>query len=630
MERVRTFLALAVSISVFATASVRAGTVTWQTSGTGDWFDATNWLDDTATARVPTTGDFASIDNGGNATISTGTANALRVTLGTNPTQSGTLTISGGTLQLDAAGSVIGVGGTTGGTSLGGTGTFIQSGDSVVFAREARIGISGGGTISGSSVGTYLMQGGTLAINGGAGDFFALGSGLGATGVYLQTGGFANVGNLYVGRTSAAGSFTLSAGTFVTQQSVFIGGSASSDSGAIGVGTQSAGTTLKVGNVGTGENFRIGFGTGTGGASNGTYNMNGGTIAFTTTSIGMIVGDSGGNGTLNMSDGSLLTRSINVGRNTTGVGTVNLSGGTMIFTGGGVVVGGNAISNTGPGGTGTFIQTGGYLQTDSASNISFSSSSVSAGTYLLQGGTVKLAGTGSNAALWAIGNQSMSSGTFIMSGGTFDASTGTFELTRSSATAKGYASLQGGFMSVATLDFGQASATHTFSFTGGTLAVKNVRFQTNDTLANNGGTFSPGGAGVVGTSTFVGNESYSQSNTSKLAIDLASASSFDFVSLGQTVSTTGNATIDGTIAVQTIGGFDPVQGTTFDVLLADLVTLNPSTLVTGTTPSGKTFDASVVGGTTLRLTVTPEPTVIAPLALALPWLLQRRRRKRAA
>ena len=184
-------------------------------------------------------------------------------------------------------------------------------------------------------------------------------------------------------------------------------------------------------------------------------------------------------------------------------------------------------------------------------------------------------------------------------------------------------------MNIATLSFGTAGATHTFDWTGGTLNPKNVTFAgTTTALANNGGTFSPGGAAAVGTTTFLGNESYTQSATSKFAVDLGSETSFDFVSIG--TAGAGTADINGNIAVQTIGGYDPVQGTTFNVLLADAVTLNPATLVTGTTPSGNGFQAQVVsGGTILQLQVIPEPALLGPLGIALPWLLSRRRRSRA-
>jgi hypothetical protein len=628
MEKVRLGLLAGLFAGMLALRAP-AQTVTWQNPTVGDWFDTANWLDDTAANRLPTIGDTARIDNLGTATITTGTASATRLVLGSDPAQAGSVSLSGGTLQLNGtisltAGGYLGIGGNTGGVTSGGTGIFTQSGDSWLATNEIRCGITSSG---GTSNGTYTMSGGTLVMAGG-GDFFAFGSGAAANGTFIQSAGNATVGNVFIGRTQGNGTLNMGGSSVMTvKSSVFIGGTSGTDGGTTGYGTFGGNAVMNF--TAPGENFRIGQGTSAlNGAARGTFNMAGGTITLATTSIGMIVGDAG-IGTLNQSGGTLSTVAVNLGRNS-GIGYLDFSGGTILLTNG-IVVGGNAISSAGRSGVGTVVQSGNsFLQTASSSNVGFGTTSPGGfGTYLFQNGTIRITGTGNN-GLFVVGNNSTGSGTFIQSGGVFDGyDSGNFQISRSDVGSKGYARLEGGIMNIATLSFGTAGATHTFEWTGGTLNAKNVTLAgTTTTVANNGGTLSPGGAAAVGTTTFLGNESYTQSATSKFAVDLESASSFDFVSIG--TAGAGTADINGTIAVQTIGGYNPAQGTLFNVLIADAVTLNPSTLVTGTTPSGNGFRAQVVGGNTLQLEVIPEPTMLAPLAMMVPWMLRRRRRARVA
>ena len=58
---------LAALFTAAATMTTSAQVTIWDNPGTGDWFDAGNW-----TAGVPTTGDFAWIQNGGTIEISSG------------------------------------------------------------------------------------------------------------------------------------------------------------------------------------------------------------------------------------------------------------------------------------------------------------------------------------------------------------------------------------------------------------------------------------------------------------------------------------------------------------------------------------------------------------------------------
>ena len=171
--------------------------------------------------------------------------------------------------------------------------------------------------------------------------------------------------------------------------------------------------------------------------------MTGGTISFTTTSVGMIVGD-GGNGTLNQSGGTLSTTAVNLGRNS-GVGYMDLSGGTVLLTNG-IVVAGNAITSTGRLRRWNMLQSGNsFLQTASSSNVGFGTTSPGAfGTYLFQGGTIRITGTGNN-GLFVIGNSATGNGTFIQSGGVFDGiASGNFQISRNELGAKAMLDLKAG------------------------------------------------------------------------------------------------------------------------------------------------------------------------------------------
>ena len=128
-------------------------------------------------------------------------------------------------------------------------------------------------------------------------------------------------------------------------------------------------------------------------------------------------------------------------------------------------------------------------------------------------------------------------------------------------------------------------------------------------LALTGGTVAPG----VGVGALSVGGAFTQSPGAALAIELASASSFDVVNV------TGSATLAGVIQVSLLGGFNPAVGSQFDILTSS--SLNVSGLsVAG--PGG--WSASAVGNT-LRLTRTALGTAVAaavpePSSLALATL----------
>ncbi|HEX2747033.1 MAG TPA: hypothetical protein VHM91_03460 [Verrucomicrobiales bacterium] len=327
---------------------------------------------------------------------------------------------------------------------------------------------------------------------------------------------------------------------------------------------------------------------GTPASSSGNLQITGGAL---TLNSDLRIGGGGSNGTgiTTMSGGvvSISPANLNLGfgpaASSTAAGTFNLSDGTV------TVVNASSIIAVGNRGTGTVNQTGGTVYarstgaTPSLLNLGRSSSAPNAasGTYNLSGGSVTVA--------------TLTYGNVVFAGGT-----NTF-------TLSGTGSLTAGTISVT-----NTGATNVFNFTGGTLAASAI----NIPLTNTGGTLKTGGFNFAaatpdavpndptGTLIFGTNVTYTQTSGATLAIDIDGPGSNDVYSLGEGASA-GNAFLGGTIAVNLIGGYDPAPGTSFDVVMADTITI--SALVTGTTPGGNIFEPSIVTGgdgrAVLKLTV---------------------------
>jgi hypothetical protein len=359
-----------------------------------------------------------------------------------------------------------------------------------------------------------------------------------------------------------------------------------------------------------------------------------------------------------------------MGRTTGESGTLQMTGGSLA-TGSDVRVGGN--SGTG-GGTGRLDQSGGAITLNGGNlNVGFGSAGGGAvGVYDLSGGSLQV----SSGFIAAVGNRgngtiNQTGGTLYVRGGT-SAATAEIQLGRNIAagTGSGLYNLSGGVAAAAQLRFGGANstntasintfnlsgtgklitntisvvntgATNTFNFTGGTLSVANV----NIPLVNNGGTLNPGGANfaaapadisglvetVIGTTTFGGNNSYTQGPAGILGIDIAAPATNDLVDIGLGTNT-GSANLAGTIAVNLLNNFDPALGSTFDVLTADSIV--NAAVPTGLTPGGHLFLPSIeIGGDgrqVLRLTVAevPEPAAFTLLGIAGLTLTTRRPRRK--
>lgn len=162
-----------IALGVFVGAgSARANSV-WQANPTApdDWFDASAW-----NGGVPVSSQQATINNGGEATISAGVANCGELDLGAvvPNASSGTLAVSGGTLQV---GNNINVGNMGSGlvdqnggyvtahsvniSNNGGNGIYKLSGTSALSAYEEAIGPSSTSPIGNAE---FLQAGGSNSI----------------------------------------------------------------------------------------------------------------------------------------------------------------------------------------------------------------------------------------------------------------------------------------------------------------------------------------------------------------------------------------------------------------------------------------------------------------------------------
>src|SRR5690242_4897401 len=120
------------------TGAASADNVSWNVAS-GAWETGSNW----STGNVPGGSDFAYIDNGGVATLSTNVGSVLSFQIGSDVGKSGTLVQSGG--ALDSTTTLILGDNPTGNAGPSGSGTYIMSGG-VLTVPDAFVGNLGSGT----------------------------------------------------------------------------------------------------------------------------------------------------------------------------------------------------------------------------------------------------------------------------------------------------------------------------------------------------------------------------------------------------------------------------------------------------------------------------------------------------
>ena len=188
-------------------------------------------------------------------------------------------------------------------------------------------------------------------------------------------------------------------------------------------------------------------------------------------------------------------------------------------------------------------------------------------------------------------------------------------------TYAGHYNLSGGTFKTYTLYFYRknSDASSVFDLTGtGVLKTNNITFRSEygDAVAaynQNGGTVAPiSGAGAeVGQLTFAnltagGTTGYTMGSDATLAIDIASASSFDNLSMG------GTFTAEGTLAINLMGGFTPILGSTFKIATAGSYFGNFDTITSSAMPESTGWSYDGATGT-LTVVEVPEPATMGLL-----------------
>lgn len=398
-------------------------------AGGGLWSTAGNW-------NTGTQGGPAAIVSPGNlatdsATINLGSSSGSPVTLNNNVT-----TTIGSLLLANAASS-------TAYLTVSGAGTLL-------YANIGAAGYNVAGN-TGATAGLSLESGGSLTLNG--------------TGQVVLASAANTTANLTVGSGSTFTTTTTSA--FRVGNNTGANATVTVDAG----GTVSIAAQMNVGNAA---------------GSTGSVILNGGALTATTTLIGaagtgslsisagssMTAGQtsigSTATGTLSMSGGSMGISLLTVGTGTNGNGTATITGGTVTSTGGATVAASGATAGSlRVKGTGQVLLNSGNTSSVILT-IGQNAASGSAGTLLLEGGTVAPAAGATNGF-----------GVSLYTPGTLTSTTTT-------STIQGYGTLSlGGTGSKSFLNGGKVIAS-------GANLVSGVGSATDQTLALNGSTFTVG------------------------------------------------------------------------------------------------------------------------------------------
>ena len=228
---------------------------------------------------------------------------------------------------------------------------------------------------------------------------------------------------------------------------------------------------------------------------------------------------------------------LSLGHESPGEGTYNLSGAGELFA---------PNENIGFFGTGTFNHSGGINMITWYLNI---------GTYSGSDGTYNLSGTGELSVLRDEYIGKSGTGAFIQSGGTNTVEE-TLYLAREAGSVGTYV-LSGGMLSAGTIEFGAGAGT--FNFNAGRLSVGTFK----GNLYNYGGTLAPGSSrGPYPRITSIqGN--YEQQSTGVLEIKLGGTNPGTHYDM---LGVTGALTLNGTLDVVLINGFNPQVGNQFIIL----------------------------------------------------------------
>jgi hypothetical protein len=489
------------------------------------YITATNWSSGVTPANV--NNEFLSINNGGIATVSgTEAAEGAYLHLGLLTGESGQLQISGGTLTLGE----FRIGGRERIVDInnppntipnkGGSGTVIQTGGvvNVTFTSGAEppiqsLYIADSGDATGNTAqGLYNISDGTLLSGIANNDAIVVGTGTGAQGTFIQSGGtVTSTGFLTVGRGGANSTYTMSGGTLQVGSTAL---------------AQSSNMTLRIGD---GD-----YPTGTFAPTTGTFTMTNGTA---TARAEVTVGRNSGTGSVIVSGENTIFNSEHatvVGWGGTGTMTQGTVGGTgptvnvakVIVASQGLVVGRSSTSTL-PG-NGTYTLRSGTLGVGNGSgdHIAVGDGPFGTGTFNMEGGNVvlsdllQLGRTNSpNDNRFNMGGGSLSAGRIVIGGGSGASNgRGTFTMTGGSVTASLANNIGWSGASTGTLDIQGGTYTLTNSATTGTDALLVVGNGGTGTLLLSGGTLSVQNpdVGVVDIGRSNGSGSFTLSGTGNL------------------------------------------------------------------------------------------------------------------
>jgi len=454
IHRASAALLSAAAAAINPGASHAAGVVSWQ-GGSGNWDNLPSW----STATQPNTGDYVVIgQNYATVTyVNTALPNAVLQTLNVDATNTATLTMTQHVLNAEqenigktlngAMAQSGGINNVTGGQGLylgyyaGSSGAYTLSGSGVLnvsfFENVGRLG-----------TGIFTQTGGTHNVSG-AGHTLTIGDGPTGAGTYNFSGGTLHTGSTNLSSSGAAATFTQSGGTHTIDQYLEMGDSPN-PKGPVLYTLSNAGILIAAGEV-------------IGSTGPATFTQTGGSNTCST--------------------------SFRLGNGNTGVGTYNLSGGTMNIKSECLI--GNV-------GQGIFNATGGKLTLDKAMIIGSYASSTSSFN-MSNGASVQVQNI-------YLANNAV--GSVNITGGTLN-DAGTFDMAAGNGTAT--VNLSGGSLTSATLTLvpdinGKATFNHsggvntvtsnfnigqrgTYNLSGGALTTANTTIYSGGAMNITGGQF---------------------------------------------------------------------------------------------------------------------------------------------
>jgi fibronectin-binding autotransporter adhesin len=520
----------------------------WHTgSGTQNWLDAAGWSD-----GAPTAEDQARVSSSATFNLDAPSfVNSLTFGYGNNLTP---------TLNL-------------------------KPGGSLVSANDIIIGGTGGADTSANILATLNQTGGDILIP--ANRIFWLG--VGGNAVHNMSGG-----TLTVGRTAFSSNGNLGYGL---------------GTGVAGLATNTSTLNMSAGTMNIDAVFEVARA-----GANGVMNFTGGTINVGSDfQIGQSFGlNLAGQGTVTHSGGTLNTGfnqpgQTNFGNFFVGIGnpadkraSYTLSGTGVINAKGFFEVGGGLGGTVGAaiGGYGDFVMNGGAVNINNSLMIGWAQGAQPVdGIMTVNSGTVTMTLPGQGIV---VGNYQANgvtprptqNGTMNITGGQVLNPRGVLEIGREGAT--GTLNLSGGLLSVDSFQWRNPAGNtnvRAFNFTGGTLDANSA--VSDYAIANNGGTFRPGGATTTRVFTTTGTDGSYVQNTGALKLDLASAADYDAIDLsagGVGAANLGGGTVD----VSAMGGFVPSFGVTIPAITAKTVS-DSATWNLPTLSAGNAWDRRVSG-----------------------------------